>query len=137
MTITEIKQQLKKLAAEKGRPDYDLCVVRDVKHAIDNNLNHPLLSELDFTKNKPIEVCLSAPKKRGEIPDSRKRPEKSQEIDLVNWLNRCGMPLYEIAAEAGLSGSIISLIKARRRKVTLYTYKRIIAAREALSGVAV
>ena len=42
----EIKQALIQIAERKGRPHYNLAVVRDVVEAIKNDLDHPLKAEV-------------------------------------------------------------------------------------------
>ena len=46
LTITQVKRLLHKLAEQKNRPSYELCTAKQVKFALENGLDHPLIEEL-------------------------------------------------------------------------------------------
>ena len=54
-TLTEVRIALSKLAKQKGRPDYELCLAKQVKFALENGLEHHLIAELPFFEVLPQE----------------------------------------------------------------------------------
>ena len=43
-TLTQIRTALCILAQRKGRPDYELCIAKQVKYALENGLEHHLIN---------------------------------------------------------------------------------------------
>lgn len=54
-TLTQIRTALQNLAVKKGRPDYELCTIKEVKYAMDNGIEHHLIAELPFFEVLPRE----------------------------------------------------------------------------------
>lgn len=99
-TFTEVRYALQCLAHKKGRPDYEMYVAKQVKHAIDNNLDHPLLNELLIGERKPI-----------ELPKPKKPTTGDEFVEIRRWLLSIKMPVREIAFRSGCSITTISSIR--------------------------
>ena len=58
-TLTQIRTALQNLAVKKGRPDYELCTVKEVKRALESGTEHHLIAELPiFEISLPI-YCMA------------------------------------------------------------------------------
>lgn len=131
-TLTEIRTALQNLAVKKGRPDYELCTAKQVKHALSNGLEHHLIAELPFFEVLPREE--DKPTKptgqRGYITDA-------QALEIVTWLKNFQGRYVDLAKIAGCNRVSIHHIKAGRTNCTLEMYKKLTKARKELEGVAV
>lgn len=130
-TLAEIRAALRILAQRKGRPDYELCTVKEVKHALSNGLEHHLIAELPF-----FEIKREEDKSIEKNPVvTRVYPDEVQALELIIWLKRFNGLYKDLAQMIGCDCSILTNIKAGRRKVTLAMYNRLTKAREELESV--
>ena len=73
-TLTQVRTALQNLAAKKGRPDYELCTAKAVKHALESGIEHHLIAELPFFEIKQKEQdkpVVKEPIKRGYPTDAQ------------------------------------------------------------------
>ena len=145
-TITQVKQALHKLAEQKNRPSYELCIAKQVKFALENGLDHPLIEELmGLIEFKPVvdEVVVVKPKRpkhrvsKARVAKKREYPTTAQIAELTTWLNVYQGSHAALARMAGCSDSILSHIKRGKRNCTLAMYNKIMKARKELEGMAV
>ena len=135
-TLTEIRTALQNLAANKGRPDYELCTAKQVKYALDNGLDHYLIAELPFfeimqkEQDKP-----SKPTKPTKPVEPRRYPTDAQALEIVTWLKNFQGRYVDLAKIAGCKKGSIHHIKAGRINCTLDMYNKIMKARKKLEGV--
>lgn len=131
-TLTQVRTALQNLAAKKGRPDYELCIAKQVRFALENGLDHHLIQELPFfeikqkEQNKPV---VKEPVKRGYATDA-------QVLEVVIWLKNFNGLYSELAQKIGCDCAFLSNLKAKRRNVTLNMYERIMRARNELEVAA-
>lgn len=129
-TLTQVRAALLSLSWLKGRPEYDLCVAKQVKFALEHGLDHPLIAELPF-----FEVL---PRKEDEPlkPYGPKEyPEPRQRKEVEDWLKSYTGNLTKFASLAGCSKSNLFHIKHGRINCTLDMYNKIMRARKELEGV--
>lgn len=138
-TLTQIRTALQNLAAKKGRPDYELCVAKQVKFALENGLDHPLIEELSgLIEFKPVvaEVVRTHRVSRARLVKHRVYPTAEQAKDIVDWIRSYGGRLVDVARIAGCAHSTLSLIKSgTRHSFTLDMYNKMNTARMSLEGV--
>ena len=140
-TLTEIRTALQNLAMKKGRPHYELCTAKEVRYALENGLDHPLIEELrgliqertipkDITQDKKVSHAI--------LVKHRVYPTAEQEKDIVDWIRSYGGRLVDVARIVGCAHSTLSLIKSgNRHSFTLDMYNKIMKARKELEGMAV
>ncbi|WP_151838199.1 MULTISPECIES: hypothetical protein [unclassified Acinetobacter] len=131
-TLTQIRAALQNLAAKKGRPDYELCTVKEVKRALDNGTEHHLIAELPFFEIKKPEV--KEKPLRDVVP--RSYPTEAQALEIVTWLKNFNGLYKDLAKMVGCNSSMLIHLKTRRSRCTLDMYNRIMKARKKLEGVA-
>ena len=130
-TLTEIRTALQNLAAKKGRPDYELCLAKQVKFALENGTEHHLIAELPFFEIKKPEV--NEEPVRDVVP--RHYPTDAQALEIVTWLKNFQGRYVDLAKIAGCQKGSIHHIKAGRNNCTLEMYKKLTKARKELEGV--
>ena len=130
-TLTQIRSALQNLAAKKGRPDYELCLAKQVKFALENGLEHHLIAELPFFEIKKLEV--KEEPLRDVVP--RRYPTEAQALEIVTWLKNFQGRYVDLAKIAGCQKGSIHHIKAGRTNCTLEMYKKLTKARKKLDGV--
>jgi len=144
-TLTEIRTALQNLAVKKGRPDYELCTAKQVRFALENGLEHPLikdvLSLIAVTKvvEEAVVVKPKRPKHRvskARVSKKREYPTTAQIAELTTWLNVYQGSHAALARMAGCSDSILSHIKLGTRNCTLDIFNKVSEARKKLEGVA-
>ena len=138
-TLTQIRAALQNLAAKKGRPDYELCIAKQVKFALENGLEHHLIEELrGLIEFKPVvdEVVRTHRVSHARLVKHRVYPTAEQAKDIVDWIRSYGGRLVDVARIAGCAHSTLSLIKSgTRHSFTLDMYNKINTARMSLEGV--
>ena len=144
-TITQVKQALQKLAEQKNRPSYELCTAKQVKFALENGLDHPLIEDvltlIAVPKVVVEEVVVVKPKRpkhrvsKARVAKKREYPTTAQIAELT-WLNVYDGSHAALARMAGCSDSILSHIKLGKRNCTLAMYNKIMKARKELEGMA-
>ncbi len=139
-TLTEIRTALRILAQRKGRPDYELCTAKQVKYALENGLDHPLIEELrGLIQERTIPQDITHDKKvsHARLVKHRVYPTAEQAKDIVDWIRSYGGRLVDVARIAGCAHSTLSLIRSgARRSFTLDMYNKIMKARKELEGMA-
>ncbi|AZM38588.1 hypothetical protein EJP75_08520 [Acinetobacter baumannii] len=130
-TLTQVRTALQNLAAKKGRPDYELCLAKQVKFALENGLEHHLIAELPFFEIKKPEV--KEEPLRDVVP--RSYPTEAQSLEIVTWLKNFQGRYVDLAKIAGCQKGSIHHIKAGRTNCTLEMYKKLTKARKKLEGV--
>lgn len=145
-TLTQIRTALQNLAAKKGRPDYELCIAKQVKFALENGLEHHLIEEalllIAVPKVVVEEVVVVKPKRpkhrvsKARVAKKRQYPTTAQIAELTTWLNVYQGSHAALARMAGCSDSILSHIKLGKRNCTLDIFNKVSEARKQLEGVA-
>ena len=145
-TLTQIRSALQNLAAKKGRPDYELCTVKQVKFALENGLDHhltkdvlPLIAVPKVVVKEVVVVKPKRPKHRvskARVAKKREYPTTAQIAELTTWLNVYQGSHAAMARMAGCSDSILSHIKRGKRNCTLDIFNKVSEARKKLDGVA-
>ena len=145
-TITQVKQALHKLAEQKNRPSYELCIAKQVKFALENGLDHPLIEDvlplIAVPKVVVEEVVVVKPKRpkhrvsKARVAKKREYPTTAQIAELTTWLNVYEGSHAALARMAGCSDSILSHIKRGKRNCTLDIFNKVSEARKQLDGVA-
>ena len=145
-TLTEVRQALSKLAKQKGRPDYELCTVKQVKFALENGLEHHLIKDvlplIAVPKVVVEEVVVVKPKRpkhrvsKARVAKKREYPTTAQIAELTTWLNVYQGSHAALARMAGCSDSILSHIKRGKRNCTLDIFNKVSEARKQLEGMA-
>ena len=135
-TLTEVRTALQNLAAKKGRPDYELCVAKQVKFALENGLDHPLIPELPFLLVIEKPEVKEEPLKPVKPVEPRRYPTEAQSLEIVTWLKNFQGRYVDLAKIAGCQKGSIHHIKAGRTNCTLEMYKKLTKARKKLEGVA-
>lgn len=137
--ITQVKQALHKLAEQKNRPSYEVCTAKEVKYALENGLEHPLIEELiGLIEFKPVvaEVVRTHRVSHARLVKQRVYPTAEQAKDIVDWIRNYGGRLVDVARIAGCAHSTLSLIKSgTRHSFTLDMYNKMNTARMSLEGV--
>ena len=140
-TLTQVRTALCVLAQRKGRPDYELCIAKQVKFALENGLEHPLIEELrGLIEFKPVvdEVVRTHRVSHARLVKRRVYPTAEQAKDIVDWIRSYGGRLVDVARIAGCAHSTLSLIKSgTRHSFTLDMHNKIMKARKELEGMAV
>ena len=140
-TLTEIRTALQNLAVKKGRPDYELCTAKQVKFALENGIDHPLIEELrGLIQERTIPQDITHDKKvsHARLVKHRVYPTAEQAKDIVDWIRSYGGRLVDVARIAGCAHSTLSLIKSGAgHSFTLDMYNKIMKARKELEGMAV
>lgn len=138
-TITQVKQALHKLAEQKNRPCYEVCTAKEVKYALENGLEHPLIEELrPLIEFKPVvvDVVRTHRVSHARLVKQRVYPTAEQAKDIVNWIRTYSGRLVDVARIAGCAHSTLSLIKSgTRHSFTLDMYNKMNNARMSLEGV--
>ena len=145
-TITQVKQALQKLAEQKNRPSYELCTAKQVKFALENGLDHPLIEDvlplIAVPKVVVEEVVVVKPKRpkhrvsKARVAKKREYPTTAQIAELTTWLNVYQGSHAALARMAGCSDSILSHIKRGKRNCTLDIFNKVSEARKQLEGMA-
>ena len=145
-TLTQVRTALQNLAAKKGRPDYELCTVKQVKFALDNGLDHPLIKDvlalIAVPKVFVEEAVVVKPKRpkhrvsKARLAKKREYPTTAQIAELTTWLNTYKGSHAALARMSGCSHSILSHIKLGTRNCTLDIFNKVSEARKQLDGVA-
>lgn len=130
-TLTEIRTALQNLAANKGRPDYELCTVKAVKRALENGTEHHLIAELPFFEMQKPEV--KEEPLRDVVP--RSYPTDAQALEIIIWLKNFNGLYKDLAKMVGCNSSMLIHLKTRRSRCTLDMYNKIMKARKELEGV--
>ena len=96
-TLTQIRTVLCILAQRKGRPDYELCIVKAVKRALENGTEHHLIEEvlplIAVPKVVVEEVVVVKPKRpkhrvsKARVAKKREYPTTAQiaELTTCSW----------------------------------------------------
>ena len=135
-TLTEVRTALQNLAANKGRPDYELCTAKAVKRALESGTEHHLIAELPFFEIKKPEVK-EEPLKPTKPVEPRCYPTEAQALEIVTWLKNFQGRYVDLAKIAGCQKGSIHHIKAGRTNCTLEMYKKLTKARKKLEEMAV
>lgn len=146
-TLTQVRTALQNLAAKKGRPDYELCTAKQVRFALENGLDHPLIEEVLPIITAPIapvvvekKVVVVKPKRpkhrvsKARVAKKREYPTTAQIAELTAWLNAYQSSMTALARMAGCSDSILSYIKRGKRNCTLDIFNKVSEARKQLDG---
>ncbi len=140
-TLTEIRTALRILAQRKGRPDYELCIAKQVRFALENGLDHPLIEELrGLIQERTIPQDITHDKKvsHARLVKHRVYPTAEQAKDIVDWIRSYGGRLVDVARIAGCAHSTLSLIRSgTKHSFTMDVYNKIMKARKELEGMAV
>lgn len=126
-TITQVKQALHKLAEQKNRPYYELCTAKEVKYALENGLEHPLIIDLPFDdfkpreEDKPLRPC-----------GTRQYPEPRQRKEMEDLLKSYEGKREYLAELAECTPGNIGHIIAGRINCTLEMYNKLMNARRKL-----
>ena len=144
-TLTQIRTALQNLAAKKGRPDYELCIAKQVKFALENGLEHHLikgvLALIAVPKVFVEEAVVVKPKRpkhrvsKARAAKKREYPTAAQIAELTTWLNVYQGSHAALARMAGCSDSILSHIKRGKRNCTLDIFNKVSEARKKLDEV--
>jgi len=134
-TLTEIRTALQNLAVRKGRPDYELCLAKQVKFALENGLEHHLIAELPFFEIKKPEVK-EEPLKPTKPVEPRVFTTEAQALEIVTWLKNFNGLYKDLAKMVGCTSSMLIHLKTRRSRCTLAMYNKIMKARKELEGMA-
>ena len=134
-TLTQVRTALQNLAAKKGRPEYELCTAKQVKFALENGLEHPLIAEFLFFEIKKPEVK-EEPLKPTKPVVPRCYPTNAQALEVVIWLKNFNGLYKDLAKMVGCTSSTLIHIKTRKNRCTLAMYKKLTKARKELEGVA-
>ena len=138
-TLTEIRAALQNLAEKKGRPHYELCTAKEVRYALENGLDHPLIEELrGLIQERTIPQDITQDKKvsHARLVKHRVYPTAEQAKDIVDWIRSYGGRLVDVARIAGCAHSTLSLIRSgAKRSFTLDMYNKIMKARKELEGM--
>lgn len=144
-TTNQIKEALRILAQRKGRPDYEICTVKQVKHAIENGTEHhliedvlPLIAVPKVVVEEAVVVKPKRPKHRvskARVAKKREYPTTAQIAELTTWLNTYKGSHAALARMSGCSHSILSHIKLGTRNCTLDIFNKVSEARKQLEGV--
>ena len=139
-TLTQIRAALQNLAAQKNRPDHELCTAKEVKMAFELGLDHPLIEELrGLIEFKPVvdEVVRTHRVSHARLVKHRVYPTAEQAKDIVDWIRSYGGRLVDVARIAGCAHSTLSQIRSgTRHSFTLDVYNKIKKARKELEGMA-
>ena len=145
-TLTQVRTALQNLAVKKGRPEYDLCIAKQVKFALENGLEHhliedvlPLIAVPKVVVEEAVVVKPKRPKHRvskARAAKKRKYPTTAQIAELTTWLNTYKGSHAALARMSGCSHSILSHIKLGTRNCTLDIFNKVSEARKELEGVA-
>lgn len=139
-TLTEILTALQNLAMKKGRPHYELCTAKEVRYALENGLDHPLIEELrGLIQERTIPKDITHDKKvsHARLVKHRVYPTAEQAKDIVDWIRGYGGRLVDVAKIAGCAHSTLSQISSgARHSFTLDIYNKIMKARKELEGMA-
>lgn len=135
-TLTEIRAALKKIAAQKNRPDYELTVAKMVRTDIELGRNQPLALEvkaalqslLDSDSN---EIDLKS-SKRGKIREYATDEEHNLIVDFLYQLQAAGITCLVFSEMSGVSTSAISAVKKKKVRLTKNVFLRLNAARQQL-----
>ncbi|NUG49685.1 hypothetical protein [Acinetobacter lactucae] len=125
MTLSEIRNNLMKLAELKRRPPYDLCVAKAVRDAFadgtHNDLKEELISLLRIQlqeKKDESEVFLSQAQKR--------MPAKRDDVKaMIKWVSQEVGRAERLAEAAELDSSLISAMRKNGR-CTIDLYSRLV-----------
>ena len=135
-TLTEIRAALKKIAAQKNRPDYELTVAKMVRADIELGRNQPLALEVKAALQSPfdsdssdIEIDLKS-SKRGKIREYATDEEHNSIIDFLYQLQAAGITCLMISEMSGVSTSAISSVKNKQVRLTKNIFLRLNAARK-------
>ncbi|WP_313433172.1 hypothetical protein [Acinetobacter sp.] len=139
-TLTQVRAALQNLAAKKGRSDYELCTAKQVKFALENGLDHPLIEELrGLIQERTIPQDITHDKKvsHARLVKHRVYPTAEQAKDIVDWIRSYSGRLVDVARIAGCAHSTLSAIKSgTRHSFTLDMYNKIMKARKELEVAA-
>ena len=95
-TLTQVRTALQNLAANKGRPDYELCTAKAVKRALENGTEHHLIKDVLALIAAPVvvkEAVVVKPKipkhrvSKARLAKKREYPTTAQIAELTTWLN--------------------------------------------------
>lgn len=141
-TITQVKQALHKLAEQKNRPSYEVCTAKEVKYALENGLEHPLIEELPFLElepkqaDKPLKPMVKTHRvSKTRAAKQKKKLDPKMKEEFLVWLKNYKGSLAELARLAKCSNTIFSHIKTGRRGLSAALYDKVITARMSLEGV--
>ena len=147
-TLTQVRAALRILAQRKGRPDYELCIAKQVKFALENGLDHPLIGDVlpliaapiaaPVVVKEAVVVKPERPKHRvskARVAKKREYPTTAQIAELTTWLNVYQGSHAALARIAGCSDSILSHIKRGKRNCTLDIFNKVSEARKQLEGM--
>ena len=145
-TLTKIRSALQNLAANKGRPDYELCTAKQVKFALENGLEYHLIEDvlplIAVPKVVVEEAVVVKPKRlkhrvsKARLAKKREYPTTAQIAELTTWLNTYKGSHAALARMSGCSRSILRHIKLGTRNCTLDIFNKVSEARKELDGVA-
>ncbi|MBT50946.1 MAG: hypothetical protein CL491_12870 [Acinetobacter sp.] len=133
-TLTQIRTALQNLAVKKGRPDYELCTVKEVKRALESGTEHHLIAELPIFEIMQKEQ--DKPLKPTKPVEPRRYPTEAQALEVVIWLKNFNGLHKDLARMVGCTQSTLTHIKTRKNRCTLGTYNKIMKARKELEVAA-
>ncbi|HIQ35494.1 MAG TPA: XRE family transcriptional regulator [Acinetobacter venetianus] len=138
-TFTQIRQALKLLAEQKSRPDYEIFTIKEVKVALENGLNHPLIEDIrPLIAVEPEVDKVVRPKKISQKREVKHRVYAADEEmkEIVEWLKNYKGRIVDIARLAGCSHSTLFHIKSGRRSFTIEIFNKLEKARKELEVAA-
>jgi len=132
MTLTEVRNNLNKIAMLKNRPPYEMCVVKAVRDAFESGTEHQLKTEIIRFLRMQMEMeLLNDELFELEVDPSLKHTFVSKDCldGLVDWISKVHGRQQQLAKVANVSPSLISLAR-NTRKCTLSLYKRLMKGKE-------
>lgn len=132
MTLTEVRNNLNKIAMLKNRPPYEMCVVKAVRDAFESGAEHQLKTEIiRFLRTQMEMELLNDELFELEFDPSLKHTFVSKDCleSLLDWISKVHGRQQQLCNVANVSPSLISLAR-NTRKCTLSLYKRLMKGKE-------
>jgi len=132
MTLTEVRNNLNKIAMLKNRPPYEMCVVKAVRDSFVDGTDHQLKTEIiRFLKMQMEMELLTDELFELEVDPSLKHTFINKDCldGLIDWISKAHGRQQQLAKVANVSPSLISLAR-NTRKCTLSLYKRLMKGKE-------
>lgn len=132
MTLTEVRNNLNKIAMLKNRPPYEMCVVKAVRDAFENGTEHQLKTEIICALKTEMEMeLLNDELFELEINPSLKHTFVNKDCldGLVDWISKVHGRQQQLGKLTKVSPSNISSMRSTR-KCTLNLYKRLMKGKE-------
>ena len=131
-TLTEIRAALKKIAAQKNRPDYELTVAKMVRDDIELGRNQPLALEVKAALQSPIDSDSSEIDLKSSKREYATDQEHQSIVDFLYQLQAAGITCLVVSEMCGVSPSAIWAVKKKKVRLTKNVFLRLDAARKQL-----